>query len=81
MPKNRFQEIKRYLHLPDNDNLAKNDKSAKVRLCLNLMQSNFAQFGVSSKCLFVDKQMIPYYGHFSTKMYTKSNLLKFEMKI
>ena len=79
--RNRFQEIKRYLHLADNDNLAKNDKLAKVRPYLNLMQGNFAQFGLFSKRLSVDEQMVPYYGHFSTKMYMKNKPVKFEMKI
>ena len=69
------------MHLADNDNLAKNDKLAKVRPYLNLMQGNFAQFGLFSKRLSVDEQMVPYYGHFSTKMYMKNKPVKFEMKI
>ena len=81
MSRNRFQEIKLYLHLAANDNLAKNDKLAKVRPYLNLIQRNFAQFGLFSKCLSVDEQMAPYYGHFSTKMYMKNKPVKFGMKI
>ena len=73
--KNRFQEIKRYLHLADNDKLA------KVRLYPNRIRRNFAQFGVFSKCFSVDEQMVPYYGHFSTKMYVKNKPVKFGMKI
>ena len=69
------------MHLADNDKLAKNDKFAKVRPYLNLMQRNFAQFGVFSKCLSVDEQMAPYFGHFSAKMYMKNNPVKFGMKI
>ena len=75
MSRNRFQEIKRYLDLADNDKLA------KVRPYLNQMQRNFAQFGVFSKCLSVDEQMVPYFGHFSTKMYMKNKPVKFGMKI
>ena len=75
MSRNTFQEIKRYLHLADIDKLA------KVRPYLNLMQRNFAQFGVFSKCLSVDEQMVPYFGHFSTKMYMKNEPVKFGIKI
>ena len=81
MSRNGFQEIKRYLHLSDNDKLAKNDKLSKVRPYLNLMHKNFAQFGVFSKCLSVDEQMVPYFGHLFTKMYIKNKQVKFGMKI
>ena len=81
MSRNRFHEIKRYLHLADIDKLAKNDKLAKVRPYLNLMQRNFAQFGVFSKCLSVDEQMVPCFGHFSTKMYMINKPVKFGMII
>ena len=68
MSRNRFHEIKRYLHLAENDNLTKNDKFAKVKPYLNLMQRNLAEFGVFSKCLSVDEQMVLYYKHFSAEM-------------
>ena len=45
------------------------------------MQRNFAQFELFSKNLSVDKQMVPYFGHFSTKMYMKNKPVKFGMKI
>ena len=45
------------------------------------MLRNFAQFGVFSKCLSVDEQMVPYFGHFSAKMYMKNKPVKFGMKI
>ena len=79
--RNRFQEIKRYFHLADNDNLQQADKLAKVRTYLNLMQRNFLRFGVFSKHLSIDKQMVPYYGHFSTKMFKRNKPVKFGMKI
>ena len=44
--RNRFEEIKRYFHLAANDNLQQDDKLAKVRTYLNLMQRNFLRFGV-----------------------------------
>ena len=79
--RNRFQEIKRYFHLADNDNLQQSDKLAKVRTYLNLMQRNFLRFGVFSEHLSIDEQMVPYYGHFSTKMFMRNKPVKFGMKI
>ena len=78
---NRFQEIKRYLHLADNNNLVEDDKLAKIRKYLDLLNENFTQFGVFSQNLSIDKQMVPYYGHFSTKMFMRNKPIKFGMKV
>ena len=79
--RNRFQKIKQYFHLVDNDNLQQNDKLAKMRIYQNLMQKNFLWFEVSSEQLFIDKQMATYYEHFSTKIYMRNKPVKFGMKI
>ena len=81
MSRNRFQEIKRYLHLADNNNLVKDDELAKIRKCLDLLNRNFTQFGVFSQNLSIDEQMVPYYGHFSTKMFMRNKPTKFGMKV
>ena len=44
---NRFSQIKKYLHLADNDHLPQNDKLAKVRDYLQLMKRNFIQLECS----------------------------------
>ena len=48
---------------------------------LNLMQRNFLRFGVFSEHLSIDEQMVPYYGHFSTKMFMRNKAVKFGMKM
>ena len=45
------------------------------------MQRNFLRFGVFSEHLSIDEQMVPYHGHFSTKMYMRNKPVKFGMKI
>ena len=45
------------------------------------MQRNFLWFGVFLEHLSIDEQMVPYYGHFSTKMYMRNKPVKFGMKI
>ena len=42
MSRNRFQEIKRYLHFGDNNNLVEDDKVAKIRKYLDLLNRNFS---------------------------------------
>ena len=74
--RNRFQEIKRYFHLAANNNLQQDDKLAKIRTYLNLMQRNFLRFGVFSEHLSIDEQIVPYYGHFSTKMFMRNKPVK-----
>ena len=81
MSRNRFQEIKRYLHLADNNNLVEDDKLAKIRKYLNLLNINFTQFGVFSQNFSIDEQIMPYYGHFSTKMFMGNKPIKFGMKV
>ena len=81
MSRNRFQEIKKYLHLADNDHLPRNDKLGKVKDYWQLMKRNFIQFGVFCHHLSVDEQMVPYYGHFSTKTFMRNKPVKFGMKI
>nr|CAH7746139.1 unnamed protein product [Callosobruchus chinensis] len=41
MSRNRFLEIKKYIHIADNDHLDKNDKMSKVRPLMNKLNQNF----------------------------------------
>ena len=81
MSRNRFQEIKKYLHLADNDHLPQNDKLGKVKDSLQLMKRNFIQFGVFCHHISIDERMVPYYGHLLTKMFMRNKLVKFGMNI
>lgn len=81
MARNRFLEIKRYVHLADNDAVVANDKLYKVRSFLTLLNTSFQQFGVFSKFLSVDEQMVPYYGHHSAKMYIRGKPIRFGYKL
>ena len=44
MSRNRFQEIKRYLHLADNNNLIEDDNLANIRKYFDLLNRNFTHF-------------------------------------
>lgn len=45
MSRNRFQDIKKYLHLANNNELDKKDKMAKLRPLMILLNQNFNSGG------------------------------------
>lgn len=81
MPRSRFSDIKKYLHLADNDKAVATDKLYKVSPLLTAMNKNFQQFGTFAKHLSVDEEMVPYYGHHSCKMYIKGKPIRFGYKL
>lgn len=46
MSRNRFQEIKKYVHLADNNSLDKNNKMAKLRPLISLLNQKYRQWGI-----------------------------------
>ncbi len=78
--KNEFMNIKRYLHLADNQSLDKTDKMAKVAPLVNAVNKNLNQFGVFSQDLSVDEQMVPYFGNHSCKMTIRNKPIRFGFK-
>ncbi|KAK9730796.1 Transposase IS4 [Popillia japonica] len=81
MSRNKFQNIKRNLHLSDNSLLDKNDKFAKVRPFLNMLNDKNLQFGIFSFNLSIHEQMIPYFGRHSCKMFIKGKPVRFGFKL
>ena len=81
MSRNRFTEIKRYLHLADNDHVDPTDKMFKVRPLVSALNTRFQQFGIFSKYLSIDEEMIPYYGHHSAKMFIRGKPIRFGFKL
>ena len=70
MSRNRSQEIKRYFHLADNENLTES-KTAKVDPIYDELLKNCQQCGVFDKLLSIDEGLVPYRGHFSIKQYIR----------
>lgn len=80
MPRNRFHEIKRYLHLADNANLDVTDKMAKVRPLSNILCKKFCQFGYMHEKLSIDESMVKYFGGHSSKQFIRGNPVRFGFK-
>ena len=77
MPRNRFEQIKPYLHVCDNDSLDLTDKWAKLRPLIELINRKLKFFGIFRSHLSIDEQIIPYYGHHSCKMYHREKPIRF----
>lgn len=81
--RDRFFEISKYLHLAYNSILPANDKFAKVRGYLNLLDSNFRKgFNViGTSHLSIDETMVHYYGKHSSKQHIHGKPIKFGCKL
>lgn len=80
MSRNRFFEIKKYIHLPDNGNLDSRDKMAKIRPLMNLLCQKFQKWGFMHEKLSVDEAMIKYFGHHSSKQFIRGKPVRFGFK-
>jgi len=81
MSRSRFEEIRRFLHVADNDRADTNDKLYKIRPVLEATNNNLQLFGIFSKYLSIDEEMVPYFGHHSAKMFMRSKPVRFEYKL
>lgn len=81
MPRNRFESIKRNIHLSDNSDLDKGDKFTKLRPIFDMMNERYLQFGIFSHNLSIDEEMVPYFGRHSAKMFIKNKPVRFGFKI
>lgn len=85
MSRNRYLEIKRYLHISDNSELEsiapqERDKLFKIRRIINQLNDKFLQFGVFSENLSIDEQMVRYYGHHYLKQFMRGKPIRFGFK-
>ncbi|XP_047106612.1 piggyBac transposable element-derived protein 3-like [Schistocerca piceifrons] len=77
MSRNRFQEIKRFIHLNDNSKLDRNDKMYKLRLYFEMLKKEFGKFGVFYSELSIEEIMVRYYGKHQAKMFLTGKPIKF----
>ncbi|XP_039602162.1 piggyBac transposable element-derived protein 3-like [Polypterus senegalus] len=85
MSRNRYLEIKRYLHVTDNSDLEgipenERDKLFKIRPLIDKLNKNFQQFGVFSESLSIDEQMVRYFGHHHLKQFMHGKPVRFGFK-
>ena len=81
MSRNRFSEIKKFLHVADNDKITAGDKIYKVRPLMDIVNRKLQQFGIFSRFLSIDEEMVPYFGHHSCKMFIRGKPIRFGFKL
>ena len=77
MSPNEFEQVKSFLHVVDNNDLCLTDRWAKLRPLIDLVNEKLKQFGINSKYLSIDEQIVPYFGHHRCKMYHKEKPIRF----
>ena len=80
MSRNHFRKIKSSLHVCGNDNLNLEDKWAKLRPLIQIVNDKLIQFGVFAEYLSIDEQMTPYFGQNSCKMFIRGKPIRFGHK-
>ena len=80
MARKRFEDIKKYLHFVDNNHHQIGEKLAKIRLLQDKVNRSLQQFGVFSKDLSIDEQMVSYIGRHSSKMFIRGKPRRFGYK-
>ena len=78
--RNRFEEIKRFLHFAGNDCLPKGNKMPKIRSLQEVVNASLQQFGVFAEDLSVDEQMVPYFGSHLCKIFIRGKPIRFGYK-
>ena len=86
MPKYRYQQLKRYLHLSDNTSAhprghVNHDRLYKVRPLLDLLSVQFAKHVQLGSMVAVDESMIPFKGNTYWRQYCKDKPIKWGIKL
>lgn len=81
MSRNRFLEIKKYLHFCDNTAAAEtSDKMFKVRSLADILIKKFLQWGVFHQDLSIDESMVKYFGRHPAKQFIRGKPVRFGYK-
>lgn len=82
MRRNRFDEIMKHLHAADNTNLDREDKFAKVRPILDILNERFLKYGevFGPTSISIDESMVPYYGSHPTKQFIRGKPIRWGYK-
>jgi len=81
MTRNRFEELMTNIHVSDNNNLAPNDRMAKVRPLFTALNQKFVKYFPQQQHLSVDESMVPYYGRHSAKQFIRGKPIRFGYKV
>ena len=81
MPRKKFEDMLRYLHVADNKSLGEGDRFAKVRPLLAQLNERWLMFKPPDSHLSIDESMIPYYGKHGAKQHIHGKPIRFGYKM
>jgi len=80
MPRNRFDEILRFLHIANSQHLVPNEQKGKLRPMMNHLQDVFQKAYIPEQHLSFDESMVAYYGRHGCKQFVRGKPIRFGLK-
>ena len=80
MSRNRFFEIKSFIHTADNQYLSES-RMAKVEPLYDLLNKKIQQFGIVQEDLSIDESIVSYYSRHSCKQFIRAKPIRFGYKL
>ena len=77
MSRNRFDEIMKYLHLPDNTSFDPHVKFSKVRPLLDTVNKQCFSNYPPEQTISINESMVPYFGRHGCKQLMKNQACKY----
>jgi hypothetical protein len=81
MGRNKFDDIMRFLHLCDNNNLDGKDRFAKIRPLYTMLNERCRIFYPFDRDISIDETMVPYFGRHPRKQFIRSKPVRFGFKL
>ena len=80
MPRNRFDEILRFLHIVNSKRVDPNNRMRKLRPTMSNFQDAFQKVYIPEKHLSFDKSMVAYYGRHGCIQFIRGKPIRFGFK-
>ena len=87
MHKNRYLDLRKYLHFADNEKQVKDknsssyDKLSKIRMVLDFLNKNFQKYFVLGDMVSIDEAMAKFFGRTYLKMFMPNKPTKYGFKL
>lgn len=83
LSRSAYLEMKSLIHFQDNSkaNISKDDRAFKIRPFIDMINTNYRQWGIFEKNLSIDEMMVRYYGHHTLKQYMRGKPIRFGYKL
>ena len=81
MTRNRFMELKCFIHLANNAEIAgTKNRMYKIRPLMTMLSTNLCQWGIIYQDLSIDDSMIKYFENYEAKQFIRGKPIRFEFK-